>query len=118
MEGKLRIVDPVSYCESAYPETMSEFKRLQEEDYKTFCKKQMDYGPGNIMMGTRLETDDDLLFCLGAINVRINDKIQRLLNLINKTRREPQNESTSDAYMDLSVYGLISRIVINRKWAK
>lgn len=111
-------INPVEYCETNYPETTAEFKVQQEIDYKTFCKKQMDYGPNNIRMGTELKSEDDLNFCLGALNVRVNDKVQRLLYLINKQRRPPQNESIEDAYMDLSVYGIIARIVLSGKWAK
>jgi hypothetical protein len=32
--------------------------------------------------------------------------------------REPQNESVVDAFGDLSVYGVISRIVSEGKWAR
>ena len=112
------VKDPVKFCEEHYPATTKAFKALQETDYKTFCKKQMDYGPGNIAMGTPLATEEDKLFSLGAINVRVNDKVQRLLNLINKHRRAPQNESIEDAYMDLSVYGVIARLVQLGKWGK
>ena len=112
------MTDPVKFCESSYPETMKEFKRLQHEDYKIFCKKQMDYGPGNIAMGTALTTDDDKQLSTTATIIRMNDKVQRLLNLVVKSRRNPQNESVEDAFGDLTVYGIIARIVSNNKWAK
>lgn len=114
----VKVIDPVKFCEEKFPETMKKFKECQQADYNTFCKKQMDYGPGNIAMGTALETESDVLFSLGALNVRVNDKVQRLLNLINKHRRKPQNESVEDAYMDMSVYGIIARIVQAQKWGK
>ena len=117
-EALVELENPVEYCERKFPETTQLFKELQREDYLTFCKKQMDYGPGNIAMGTNLETEDDINFSLGALNIRVNDKIQRLLNLIYKFRRRPQNESIEDAYKDMSVYGLIARVVCNRKWNK
>ena len=47
-------IDAVSFIEEHYPETAKEFKKIQEEQYETFCKKQMDYGPSNISMGTGL----------------------------------------------------------------
>ena len=111
-------IDPIEFCEKNYPTTTEAFKAIQDVDYKTFCKKQMDYGPGNIAMGTPLVTEEDKIFSLGAINIRVNDKVQRLLNLINKNRRAPQNESIEDAYMDLSVYGLIARLVQSNNWGK
>ena len=45
-------VDAVAFIEEEYPETATEFKRIQKEQYELFCKKQMDYGPSNIAMGT------------------------------------------------------------------
>ncbi|HNW88140.1 MAG TPA: hypothetical protein PKN48_00625 [Bacteroidales bacterium] len=113
-----KVTDPVAYCEEHFPETTTEFKRLSNINYETFCKKQMDYGPGNIAMGTALQTEEDVIFSLGAINIRINDKIQRLLHLLNKKQRQPQNESIEDAYLDASVYGIIARIVLSGKWGK
>lgn len=114
----VKTLNPVSYCYQQYPDMMQEFERLQEEDLRTFCSKQMDYGPGNVSMGTQLKNDEEKHFSLSALNIRINDKVQRLLHLINRTRRKPNNESIEDAYKDMSVYGIISRLVINNKWAK
>ena len=48
----------VTYIETTYPETAEEFRRLQKEQYELFCRKQMDYGPSNIEMGTDLKTDE------------------------------------------------------------
>ena len=30
----------VEYCERMFPNTTNEFKKIQEEMYETFCKKQ------------------------------------------------------------------------------
>ena len=49
----------VEYCERLYPETTSEFQKILDEMYETFCKKQRNYGPGNISVGTNLESDED-----------------------------------------------------------
>ena len=96
--------DAVAYIETTYPETAEEFKRLQKEQYELFCKKQMDYGPSNIAMGTELKTDEQKRLSLIGLVVRINDKVQRLINLIIKNNREAQNEPTIDAFKDLSIY--------------
>ena len=112
------IITAVSFIESHYPETAEEFKRLQTEQYEMFCKKQMDYGPSNISMGTALTTDDDKRMSLVGLIVRINDKVQRLLNLIVKNNRQAQNEPAIDAFKDLSCYGIIAQIVKNGKWGK
>ena len=118
MSEQNKNIDPVKYCEEQYPEMMQEFKKLLEEDYKTFCKKQMDYGPGNIALGQTLSNPEEIRLSLTGLIIRMNDKVQRLLNLIVKHNREAQNESVEDAFGDLSVYGIIARIVANGKWAK
>ena len=108
----------VQVIEQQYPKTTDEFKRLQKLQYEVFCEKQMDYGPSNISMGTSLNTDDEKRLSLVGLIVRINDKVQRLLNLVVKHNREAQNEPAIDAFKDLSVYGIIAQIVQNGKWGK
>ena len=76
----------------------------------------MDYGPSNISMGTSLTNDDEKKLSLVGLIVRINDKVQRLLNLVVTNDREAQNEPVVDAFKDLSVYGIIAQIVKNGKW--
>ena len=78
----------------------------------------MDYGPSNIAMGTDLTTDEQKRLSLIGLIVRVNDKIQRLMNLVVKNNREAQNEPVEDAFKDLSVYGIIAQIVKNGKWGK
>ena len=112
------MIDATGYIEQTYPETAGEFKRLQKEQYELFCKKQMDYGPSNIAMGTSLATDEEKRLSLIGLIVRINDKVQRLINLVVKNNRDAQNEPTIDAFKDLSVYGIIAQIVKNGKWGK
>ena len=111
-------VDAIAYIEKEYPETSKEFKEIQFEQWATFCKKQMDYGPSNIAMGTALKTKEDRRLSLIGLIVRINDKIQRLMNLVVKHNRDAQNEPVMDAFKDLSVYGIIAQIVDNGKWGK
>ena len=110
--------NPIEYIEEHYPETAKEFQRLQFEQYHLFCKKQMDYGPTNISMGTPLATDGEKRLSLVGLIVRINDKVQRLLNLMVKNNREAQNEPSIDAFKDLACYGIIAQIVQNGKWGK
>ena len=110
--------DAISYIEQEYPETAKEFQKIQYEQWATFCMKQMDYGPSNIAMGTALKTKEDRRLSLIGLIVRINDKIQRLMNLVVKHNRDAQNEPVMDAFKDLSVYGIIAQIVDNGKWGK
>ena len=117
-EDNMDQVDAIKYIEKEFPETAKEFQKLQFEQWETFCKKQMDYGPSNIAMGTSLRTDEERRLSKIGLIVRINDKIQRLMNLIVKHNREAQNEPAMDAFKDLSVYGIIAQIVDNGKWGK
>ena len=110
--------EAIAYIEENYPETAKEFQRLQFEQWALFCKKQMDYGPTNISMGTPLATDSEKRLSLVGLIVRINDKVQRLLNLMVKNNREAQNEPSIDAFKDLACYGIIAQIVQNGKWGK
>jgi len=72
----------IEYCERLYPETTNEFKVILDEMYDTFCKKQRNYGPGNISVGTSLDTEDDIKLALTGLWFRKNDKIQRLKQLV------------------------------------
>jgi hypothetical protein len=108
----------IEHCEETYPQTCAEFKKIQVEMYETFCKKQRNYGPGNISVGTSLETKDDVKLSLTGLWFRINDKVQRLKQLVVLGQPDEVGESIQDTYEDLSVYGIIAQIVQRGKWAK
>jgi hypothetical protein len=108
----------VEYCEATYPQTCEEFKTILDEMYITFCKKQRNYGPGNISVGTSLETKEDVKLSLTGLWFRINDKVQRLKQLVVLGQPDEVGESIQDTYEDLSVYGIIAQIVQRGKWAK
>ena len=109
-------IDPIRFIEKHYPGTAKEFQKIQYEQYETFCKKQMDYGPSNISMGTGVGEAINVKLATTALVIRINDKVQRLLNLVVTNDRAAQNEPVEDAFKDLSVYGIIAQIVKNGKW--
>ena len=112
------ILDPVSYCQKYYPQMCNEFSRWQQEQYELLCKKQMDYGPLNISMGTQLQNEKEIKAALTGIVVRANDKMQRLVNLLIVNGQEPKNETIEDTFMDLAVYATIAMTVKNGKWGK
>lgn len=111
-------MDAVTYIESKYPEMAREFKKIQGEQYETFCKKQRNYGPDNISVGTKLETEEDMKVSLTGIWFRVNDKIQRLKQLVVLGQRDEVGESVQDSFDDMSIYGIIAQIVSNGKWGK
>lgn len=108
----------VKACEERYPQTTSEFKKILNEQYILFCKKQMNYGPDNISVGTRLETPEEIRLSQTGLWFRINDKIQRLKQLVLLGKEDNVGESIEDTYQDLSVYGIIAQIVKRQKWGK
>ena len=110
--------DIVSMMEAEWPEMTTEFKRLQREQYELFLKKQHDYGPGNISVGTMLQTPDEVHLALTGLWFRMNDKIQRLKNMLMSKRESAVDEPMEDAYLDVSNYGIMATIVKNGKWGK
>ena len=114
-DGKLTAME---YCENQYPKMMKEYKKIMWKQYETFCKKQRNYGPHNISVGTSLETEDDIKLSLTGLWFRLNDKIQRLKQLVILGQPDEVGESVQDTFQDLSIYGMIAQIVQNGKWAK
>ena len=107
----------VQLMEQQYPETTDEFKKLQKEQYELFCKKQMDYGPSNISVGTNLVTEEEVKLSLTGLWFRMNDKIQRIKNLL-MNNQKVNNEPLEDSFLDVSNYGIMATIVKNGKWGK
>ena len=112
------LVDPVAYCEENYPETVESFKELQQIQFGLFCSKQMDYGPENIAVNSQLKTSKDIQISLIGLVYRMNDKMNRLVNLVIRNNRNAQNEPVLDSFKDLSVYGIIAQIVEQGRWGK
>ena len=109
----------VDQMEEEWPKMTTEFKRLQREQYELFCRKQHDYGPGNISVGTTLQTDEEIHLSLTGLWFRMNDKIQRLKTLLMSGRGNAvEGEPMEDAYLDVSNYGIMATIVKNGKWGK
>lgn len=108
----------IKHMENTYPEMTGEFKKIMKEQYIIFCQKQMNYGPSNIAVGTSLSTPDDVRLSLTGLWFRLNDKVQRLKQLVVLGDNDNVGESITDTYQDLSVYGIIAQIVSRGKWAK
>jgi hypothetical protein len=111
--------DIVTLMEQEWPLMTAEFRRLQREQYELFLHKQHDYGPGNISVGTQLQTKEEIHLSLTGLWFRMNDKIQRLKNLLMSGRKNAvENEPMEDAFLDVSNYGIMATIVKNGKWGK
>ena len=118
-EVNSKSISILKQMEKEWPEMTKEFKRLQREQYELFLHKQHDYGPGNISVGTQLQTEEEIHLSLTGLWFRMNDKIQRLKTLL-MTKRDNavEGEPMEDAYLDVSNYGIMATIVKNGKWGK
>ena len=102
----------------AYPNTCKEFEDIQSEMFNLFLRKQADYGPTNVGMGSEVvDTDDKAKRSLIGLSVRLNDKVQRLLNLT-MNNKEPNNESLDDTLIDIANYAEMALIVRRKLWGK
>ena len=110
--------DIVTLMEKEWPVMTAEFRKLQREQYELFLHKQHDYGPGNISVGTTLQTDEEIHLSLTGLWFRMKDKIQRLKTLLLSGRETAVGEPLEDAYLDVSNYGIMATIVKNGKWGK
>ena len=109
----------IEQMEREWPEMTQEFKKIQREQYELFLHKQHDYGPGNISVGTQLITKEEIHLSLTGLWFRMNDKIQRLKNLLMSGRENAvEGEPLEDAYLDVSNYGIMATIVGRDKWGK
>ena len=95
-----RDYDVVEQMEKEWPEMTAEFKKLQKQQYELFLHKQHDYGPGNISVGTMLQTREEVKLLMHGRESAVKD------------------EPLEDAYLDVSNYGIMATIVSRGKWGK
>lgn len=108
----------VKRIEQQYPESSMEFKRIFWTQYELWCSKMDNYGSENISLGSKLETEEDIKMSLTGLWFRMNDKINRLKQLVVKGNIDQVGESIDDTYQDLSIYGIICQLVKSGKWGK
>jgi hypothetical protein len=114
-----KMSDTVKQLEKEYPIIAEEFKEILLAQYELFSQKMLSYGMGNISMGSNLETKEEVKFSLTSIWIRMNDKMNRLKNLVLLGNKNPlDNEPTMDSWVDLTNYGIIAQIVSKGKWKK
>ena len=100
-----------------YPEIAKEYEKITQEQYNLFAGKMLDYGKGNISVGSNLDTEEETHVAMTGLWFRINDKINRLKQLV-LLRKEAnvKTESIRDTFQDLSIYGIIAQLVKNKKF--
>ena len=108
----------VAQFEEEYPELSREFKVIQDEMYRMFAAKHMDYGLQNISLGGDLTKENDKKFSLTGLSIRLTDKISRLRNLLTNGRNFVKGEGMEDTFIDIANYGIIGMLVGRDKWKK
>ena len=116
MEVTKKDEEAIEWCEKSYPELCTEYKKIMMQQYILFCKKHRNYGTGNINVGTNLETDNDVKLALTGLWFRLNDKIQRLKQLVVLGEPDTVGEAIDDTFQDLSIYGIIAQLVKEKKF--
>ena len=118
-EVETKLESTIKDFEYNYPELAKEFSKVQEEQYELFAGKMMDYGLGNIALGSTLTDKEDIQLSLTGIWLRCNDKINRLKNMLKREGRSYVNdEPMIDSFIDISNYGIIAQLVMGGKWKK
>ena len=113
--------DVVKYMERTYPEMTGEFLKIQSEQYELFCRKQYDYGPQNIAVGTILKTPEDIKLSLLGLWFRMNDKIEKWAMDILCDYFEDSSENiekTLDIMGKDVVYSIVSKYGVDEKQLK
>lgn len=109
----------VADFEQTYPALAESFLEIQNEQYVLFAKKMMDYGLGNIALGTSLEEPEDIQLSLTGVWLRVNDKINRLKNMLKRNGKNyVDGETMMDSFVDIANYGIIAMLVMKGKWKK
>jgi len=119
----------VQDIEEQYPECIDELLKNFDKAYKLWCRKQSDYGDGNIKLGLEISSNlssfhshNKELAQLGIV-IRMNDKVQRLLNIHKKSifngeELSVSDESIEDTCIDLMNYANMLIVLKNNKWGK
>jgi len=129
MDNKL-----IKTMEQMYPECTDALMNNFDDAYNLWCRKQSDYGDGNIRLGLTLEDSsspstraNSLLAQLGIV-IRMNDKIQRMINLHKKMLFNAQQgttidspnvkESIEDTCIDIMNYANMLMVLRANKWGR
>ena len=115
--------DTIRKMEAHYPECTNELLNNFERAYQLWCKKQDDYGDGNIKLGLDISSSSNKALSQLGVVIRMNDKIQRLLNIHKKNMFHNEDmsvsdESIEDTCIDLMNYANMLLVLSKDKWGK
>ena len=107
----------IKQLKERHPEIGDAFELIMHQQYELFAIKMLDYGKGNISVGTDLQTEEEVKLALTGLFFRMNDKVQRIKNLVALSQEvHVTNESVEDTFRDLSIYAIIAQIVGTGRW--
>ena len=110
-------VNDIDELQGRYPDIHKAYEQISREQFHLFARKMLDYGKGNISVGSNLDTPEEEKVALTGLWFRMNDKIQRLKQLVLLSKEaKVKTESVKDTFQDLSIYGIIAQIVKNKQW--
>ena len=116
--------------EEQYPECTDELLNNFDKAYQLWCRKQADYGDGNIRLGLDISSNDSSFHATNnvlaqhGVIIRMNDKVQRLLNIYKKGIFKGKisvdiiDESIEDTCIDLMNYANMMMTLKKGKWGK
>jgi|7_EtaG_2_1085326.scaffolds.fasta_scaffold19661_1 hypothetical protein len=108
----------IEIIEKEYPEMMKDFQDFQKRQYNLFCRKQHDYGENNISLGLDLTKSKNIKKSLQGLWFRMNDKMQRFDNLIERAEAAVKDDPLEDIFYDLANYSIIAFLVSTSKWGR
>ena len=102
-----------------YPNMFRAIPMLQWDLFKTLAVKNKNYGAGNITMGGDIYNDPQAMqFAMTALSIRLNDKMQRFMNLVRTGEAGTSDETVMDTLLDMSNYALIGAVILTNNWGK
>ncbi len=99
-----RLSGTIADLPPSHVDIILDFFNCQIDALEVFIHKQYDYGPNNVAN-----------FGDVGILIRLNDKIERLKNLM-MSQSKVHNESIADTWLDIANYGLIGLMCKENLW--
>ena len=115
-------MEVIKKIEEMYPQCTDALMNNFDRAYDLWTKKQNDYGDSNIRLGLDLsstsERSQNNRLAQQGVEIRMNDKISRLINLYKKDLESAVDESIEDTALDIMNYANMLMVLRANKWGK
>jgi len=111
-------IPPLHPTEVRCPQQVRAFREILGRMMRMHESKNSDYSPSNILLtgqiglATRLWDKAARILSLTGFNIPID------VSLTFTAPRKPKNEALTDTYMDLAVYSIIGKLLLDGVWGK